>query len=61
MSAHTLSSTAERTYWLGRYLERAETTARLISVHGNLIMDLPRRVQDGWKPLIDIKQACRRE
>jgi uncharacterized alpha-E superfamily protein len=57
MSAHTLSSTAERTYWLGRYLERAETTARLISVHGNLIMDLPRRVQDGWKPLIDITGA----
>ena len=54
MTAHTLSSTAERAYWLGRYLERAETSARLIVVHGNLIMDLPRRIQNGWKPLIDI-------
>ncbi|MGA0841214.1 MAG: alpha-E domain-containing protein [Pseudomonadales bacterium] len=54
MTAHTLSSTAERAYWLGRYLERAETTARLIVVHGNLIMDLPRRLRDGWRPIIDI-------
>jgi len=54
MTAHTLSSTAERSYWLGRYLERAETTARLISVHANLLMDLPRRVPLGWRPVIEI-------
>jgi uncharacterized alpha-E superfamily protein len=54
MSAHTLSSTAERAYWLGRYLERAETTARLITVHTNLIMDLPKRLPLGWRPLVEI-------
>lgn len=54
MTAHTLSSTAERAYWLGRYLERAETTARLISVHANLIMDLPKRIPLGWRPLVEI-------
>ena len=35
MKQHTLSKTAERIYWLGRYLERAESTARLIRVNGN--------------------------
>ena len=54
MTAHTLSSTAERSYWLGRYLERAETTARLISVHANLLMDLPKRIPLGWRPLVEI-------
>jgi uncharacterized alpha-E superfamily protein len=54
MTAHTLSSTAERAYWLGRYLERAETSGRLISVHANLIMDLPARVPLGWRPLVEI-------
>jgi uncharacterized alpha-E superfamily protein len=54
MSAHTLSSTAERSYWLGRYLERAETSARLVSVHANLLIDLPKRMPLGWRPLVAI-------
>jgi uncharacterized alpha-E superfamily protein len=54
MTAHTLSSTAERSYWLGRYLERAETSARLVSVHANLLIDLPRRMPLGWRPLVAI-------
>ncbi len=54
MSAHTLSSTAERIYWLGRYLERSETTARLITVHANLLIDMPKRMPLGWRPLIEI-------
>lgn len=54
MSAHTLSSTAERSYWLGRYLERSETTARLVTVHANLLIDMPRRMPLGWRPLIVI-------
>lgn len=51
---HTLSSTAERTYWLGRYLERAGNTARLVSVNANLLIDLPVRLPLGWTPLVDI-------
>jgi len=54
MNAHTLSSTAERSYWLGRYLERSETTARLVTVYANLLIDMPRRMPLGWRPLIVI-------
>ena len=54
MTVNVLSRVAERVYWLGRYLERAESTARLITVNTNLIMDLPVRLPLGWRPLIDI-------
>ncbi len=54
MKQHTLSKTAERIYWLGRYLERAESTARLVNVNGNLLIDLPRRIPLAWTSLIDI-------
>lgn len=54
MTSHTLSSTAQRTYWLGRYLERCETSARLVTVHANLLIDLPRRIPLGWRPLVTI-------
>ena len=36
-----LSSVAERVYWLGRYLERVENTARLINVYSAMLFDLP--------------------
>ena len=49
-----ISSTAQRSYWLGRYLERAGSTARLVSVNANLLIDLPVRLPLGWLPLIDI-------
>ncbi len=51
---HTLSSTAQRSYWLGRYLERAESTARLVMVNGHLLYDLPKRLPLGWQGLVDI-------
>lgn len=49
-----LSRVADNLYWFGRYLQRAENTARLVSVNGHLLMDLPKQVQTGWQPLIDI-------
>ena len=54
MVDRTLSSTAARAYWLGRYLERAGSTARLVSVNANLLIDLPVRLPLGWLPLIEI-------
>lgn len=48
-----LAKTAERMYWLGRYVERAENTARLISVNTNLVLDLP-KVKHIWSGMIDI-------
>lgn len=52
-----LSRVAERMYWLGRYLERAENTARLVGVNANLLLDLPRAVRLVWRALIDITGA----
>lgn len=52
-----LSRSAERIYWLARYLERTENAARLISVHMNLLMDLPKGVEMGWPQLIRINSS----
>ncbi|WP_292953244.1 alpha-E domain-containing protein [Nitrosomonas sp.] len=49
-----LSSVANRLYWMARYLERAENTARLINVNTHLLLDLPKRIRLGWEPIIDI-------
>ncbi len=49
-----LSRVAERLYWMGRYLERAEDTARIINVNTNLLLDLPKGTTFGWEPLIFI-------
>lgn len=49
-----LSRMAENLYWFGRYLRRAENTARLINANTSLMLDLPRNVTLGWAPLVDI-------
>jgi hypothetical protein len=49
-----LSRVAERIYWLGRYLERAENTARLLTVYSTLLLDLPRGAKIGWHTLVEI-------
>ncbi|MCG8537396.1 MAG: alpha-E domain-containing protein [Pseudomonadales bacterium] len=49
-----LARVAETLYWMARYLERAENMARLINVNANLILDLPKKTNIGWEPLIDI-------
>lgn len=49
-----LSRVAENVYWMARYLERAEDTARIITVNANLLLDMPRRTAFGWEPLIFI-------
>jgi uncharacterized alpha-E superfamily protein len=52
-----LSRVADNLYWFGRYLQRAENTARLINVNSLLLLDLPRGVRLGWEPLIQIVGA----
>jgi uncharacterized alpha-E superfamily protein len=49
-----LSRVAENIYWMARYVERAENTARLVRVNANLLLDLPRGVAPGWEPLVSI-------
>ncbi|GAA0859220.1 alpha-E domain-containing protein [Aliiglaciecola litoralis] len=49
-----LSRVANNLCWMGRYLERAENTARLINVNFNLLLDLPKSIVLGWEPIVDI-------
>jgi uncharacterized alpha-E superfamily protein len=49
-----LSRVAESVYWAGRYLERAEATARLLHVHTELFLDLPKAAGVGWMPLLAV-------
>ena len=47
-----LSRDAEHLYWLTRYVERLENTARMINVHSELMLDFPGDKSLGWKPII---------
>lgn len=49
-----LSRVAERIYWSARYIERAENTARLTRVYGNLLLDLPDEAGVSWSRLVEI-------
>jgi uncharacterized alpha-E superfamily protein/transglutaminase-like putative cysteine protease len=49
-----LARMAEAVYWAGRYVERAEDTARIVRVHGETHIDLPVGEDVGWAPLIEI-------
>ena len=51
-----LSRVANSLYWMSRYLERVENTARLIESQLHMLLDLPSMRQDpnAWKPLVDI-------
>ncbi len=49
-----LSRVAESVYWSARYLERTEATARLIKIHTELFLDMPRHVGIEWSPLLAV-------
>ena len=48
-----LSRVANHFYWFGRYVERAENTARLIIAYANLALDLPRSSRLEWYSLVE--------
>lgn len=52
-----LSRVAERVYWMSRYLERVESTARLMGVYTELLLDLPADVDLGWYNLVTLNDA----
>jgi uncharacterized alpha-E superfamily protein len=52
-----LSRVANNIYWMARYIERAENTARLVNVNTHLLLDLPKKVRLGWAPIIDIASS----
>jgi uncharacterized alpha-E superfamily protein len=47
-----LSRVADSIYWMNRYIERAENTARFIDVNLNLMLDLPPGSNEQWEPLV---------
>jgi len=51
-----LSRVADSCFWLSRYLERAETTARVLDVNMQLMLDNedqnPSTVQQYWQPIL---------
>jgi uncharacterized alpha-E superfamily protein len=49
-----LSRVAENLYWMGRYLERAENTARFINSTTQVLLDLPRDASFGWDVLLKV-------
>jgi uncharacterized alpha-E superfamily protein len=49
-----LSRVAERVYWLARYIERAENTARMINAFQLVSLDMPKTVQLSWKGLVSV-------
>jgi len=49
-----LARAAENLYWMARYLERAENTARLINSTTHVLLDLPLGATFGWATLIEI-------
>ena len=52
-----LSRVAERIYWMSRYLERVENTARLMGVYTNVLLDMPSGVNIGWYNLVTLNNA----
>ena len=49
-----LSRVAERLYWLGRYVERAENTSRLVSVVNNVTLDMPGAAGVLWPSVLEL-------
>ena len=52
-----LSRVAEKLYWMARYIERTENTARLIRSYNRLILDIPVGSEPSWLILADILDA----
>lgn len=52
-----LARDAERIYWLARYVERTEDTARLISAFSQTLLDMPIGAEMGWDVVLDILSA----
>jgi uncharacterized alpha-E superfamily protein len=47
-----ISRVADHCFWLGRYLDRAESTARVLSVTGHLSLDAELTPEQCWLPVI---------
>src|SRR4051812_25098951 len=51
-SPNLISRVADHCFWFGRYLERAESTARVLTVTSSLALDNELPVAQVWPPVI---------
>src|SRR6476646_6097535 len=53
-----LSRTADHLFWMARYMERAENTARMLDVNyqASLMPQSAEEVEKGWKGLLGISE-----
>src|SRR6266446_1674178 len=49
-----ISRVAEHCYWMARYLERVENTARVLDVNQTLLLDFEVPLEQQWRPLLII-------
>ncbi|MEF2280225.1 alpha-E domain-containing protein [Deinococcus sp. YIM 134068] len=49
-----LSRLAENLFWIGRYVERAENTARLLNVNYYATLEMSGRTREHWLPLLEL-------
>lgn len=49
-----ISRVAEHCFWMSRYLERVENTARILEVNQTLLLDFDVPLEQQWKPLLII-------
>jgi uncharacterized alpha-E superfamily protein len=47
-----IARVADHCFWLGRYVERAESTARVLQVTGGLALDAELPAQRCWEPVV---------
>src|SRR5688500_2540732 len=49
---HNISRLADHAFWFGRYVERAESTARLLATTHNLALDAELEPAQCWRPVV---------
>ena len=49
-----ISRVAEHCFWMSRYLERLENTARVLDVNQTMLLDFQVPIEQQWKPLLII-------
>ena len=47
-----ISRVAESCFWLGRYIERADNTARLLRTNHSFVLDVGSPIQSRWRPVL---------
>lgn len=54
-----LSRDADACYWIGRYIERAEASARMVDVHYHAMLETYSDLEalEKWKPLLQISES----